>query len=115
MFDVAEALGLRRRIVLPFDPDTFLARSVADRPGDWVPRYRRHVDTAVASGNLIVLGFSPEDELCFGECNERILLEAQRLASMTKLDSVAALVAWEGTSRGPQDWTAHFGDLARAR
>jgi hypothetical protein len=33
--DEAGALGLRRRIVLPFDRARFRMTSVVDRPGDW--------------------------------------------------------------------------------
>ena len=38
---LAEAgeLGLRRRIILPFDHNEFRSTSVTDRPGNWGPLY----------------------------------------------------------------------------
>src|SRR5438067_9574049 len=37
--DQAGALGIRRRLVLPFSAARFRATSVVDRPGDWGPVY----------------------------------------------------------------------------
>src|SRR5215510_14628657 len=37
--DVAGALGLRRRVVLPFAAERFRQSSVTDRPGDWGPLF----------------------------------------------------------------------------
>src|SRR5436190_1721100 len=39
--EAAGELGLRRRVVLPFDRATFRASSVIDRGGDWSERYDR--------------------------------------------------------------------------
>ena len=53
--EAAESLGMRRRIVLPFDPARFRQTSVTDRPGDWGPTYDRLVETARREGDLVVL------------------------------------------------------------
>ena len=39
--EAAGELGIRRRIVLPFEPARFRETSVIDRPGDWGPAFDR--------------------------------------------------------------------------
>lgn len=53
--EAAKSLGMRCRIVLPFDPARFRQTSVTDRPGDWGPTYDRLVETARREGDLVVL------------------------------------------------------------
>jgi hypothetical protein len=52
--EAAGELGLRRRIVLPFDKATFRASSVVDRGGDWGERYDRVVSEVEGQGDLFV-------------------------------------------------------------
>src|ERR1019366_7008755 len=40
----AGKLGLRRRVVLPFERSRFRDTSVTDRPGDWGPLYDQVLD-----------------------------------------------------------------------
>src|SRR5690242_3473732 len=53
--DVSGALGMRRRVVLPFDAAKFRETSVTDRPGDWGPLYDRIVEAARRAGDLVAL------------------------------------------------------------
>ena len=51
----AGGLGLRRRVVIPFDRERFRAGSVVDRPGDWGGLYDSILDAVGAQGDLVVL------------------------------------------------------------
>ena len=53
--EVASALGLRIRIVLPFAPATFRTTSVMDRPGDWARRFDAALEKARMADDLVVL------------------------------------------------------------
>lgn len=111
----AERLGLRRRIVLPFAADRFLATSVNDRPGDWDDLFKRQVAAAAAVGDLVVLDGKEGDELAYSAANHAIVQEAQALARATnghKQYKLLALLVWEGKPRSESDATAEFGTLA---
>src|ERR1700694_1562252 len=58
----ARQLGLRRRVILPFDRERFLKSSVIDRPGDWAPPYHQLLDAVTAAGDLVVLGDAADNE-----------------------------------------------------
>lgn len=108
----AGALGIRRRVVLPFGPPRFRVTSVIDRPGDWGPSFDIVLDEITDRGDVVVLEGLEDDE-AYAAANGRILDEAIRLAASPR-DATAVLV-WEGTSRGAGDLTAAFGDEAVAR
>ena len=112
--EAAGALGLRRRIVLPFAPERFRATSVTDRPGDWGPRFDRIIDEIRANGDLVVLGLDEGDDAAYAVANEAILSEAEALAGGEPAQ-VVAIIVWEGRSRGAGDLTEAFATLARAR
>jgi hypothetical protein len=119
--EVAGALGLRRRIVLPFGRALFRETSVTDRPGDWGPLYDRICDEVAAAGELVELGYAPEGERTYAETNVQIIKQALALgraeaATQTspQWPNAMALLVWEGALRGPDDLTAHFGRLAHA-
>jgi hypothetical protein len=99
----AGALGLRRKIVLPFGVAKFRSSSVTDRPGDWGALYDAVVNDLKAGGDLIIL--RPKED------NHRIIAEAQALASQLQ-HPVTAVRIWEGQSRGEDDITEEFGDCA---
>jgi hypothetical protein len=123
--DAAGALGLRRRIVLPFDRAVFRRSSVVDRPGDWGPLYDRVIEEVEAAGDLVVLDCAPDGEFAYERTNERILEEALSLAHIATdgphqtgsipPDKAVALIVWEGRSRGEGDLTEQFAALARGR
>jgi hypothetical protein len=108
---VAGSLGLRRKVVLPFERERFRETSVVDRPGDWGALYDQVIDEVEARGDLLVLG-KTEDEDPYGATNKVILREAVALAAQTR-ETVGALLIWEGASRGKEDFTESFGAEAR--
>ena len=109
--EAAETLGARRRIVLPCDRAHFKTQSVTDRPGDWGRTFDRLIDAADAAGDLLVLGLSGSDD-AYARTNVAILDEATRLARTTG-DTVLAVAVWDKQSRGADDLTEHFLQLAK--
>jgi hypothetical protein len=112
---LAEAgkLGLRRRIILPFDRDKFRSTSVTDRPGDWGPLFDAEVDAVQAHGDLVLAPAVPEAE-AYRETNHILIEEALSLATALHQQAVAVRV-WEGKSRGTGDLTEEFGIYARMK
>src|SRR6266513_899405 len=53
--DAALKLGIRCRVVLPFEPDKFRRTSVVDRPGDWGSLFDHALSVVESSGDLQVL------------------------------------------------------------
>src|SRR4030095_8073400 len=49
----AGALGIRRRVVLPFDRKRFREISVVDRPGEWGRLYDDVLDEVSSNGDLV--------------------------------------------------------------
>lgn len=109
----AGSLGLRRRIVLPFDPETFRKTSVTDRPGNWVALYDSVVDEAMKNGDLVVTGARFGSQ-AYSETNHSILDEALLLARSLHYP-VAAVLVWDRESRGEGDLTEEFGVYARSK
>lgn len=111
--DVAREIGMRFRIVLPFDEQTFRDSSVTDRPGDWGPLYDDLCARARASNDLIDLGFDrTDDQRAYEDATVRILDEA---LSIAKGGAATAVSVSDGVSRGASDLTEHFVTLARER
>jgi hypothetical protein len=115
--DAAEALGIRRRVVLPFAPARFRGTSVVDRPGDWGPLYDHIVEAACRVGDLVVLEEAGESSTPYAAANERIIEEAMSLANGAPVlaNGALAVIVWEGSPRGSDDATQQFADLARKR
>jgi hypothetical protein len=111
--DEAGKLGLRRRVILPFERDRFRSKSVTDRPGNWGPVYDAVLDEVQARGDLVIATAASEDE-AYLETNHRIIEEALSLARMLQ-NPTAAVRVWEGKSRGEGDLTEEFGDYARIK
>lgn len=109
----AGALGIRRRVVLPYDKVTFKQSSVIDRPGDWGERYD-HILAEVQGRDDLVIDDYDEDEESYFAANHDILDQAEELAEEAG-QRVAALVVWNGESRGEEDVTGHFLEEARQR
>jgi hypothetical protein len=109
----AGSLGLRRRVVLPFERERFRKSSVTDRPGDWGPLYDKLIDEVDARGDLVVLRDMAE-ETAYSLANQVILDEAVSLSGALDEPAAVALV-WDGLSRGPGDSTEEFGAEARKR
>ena len=90
--------------------DWFLVDSVIDRPGAWANLYQYVVHAARNDGNLIILGEPRGSDDSYRAANDTILIEAQRLARLSRPENPACalggLIIWEGESRGPEDVTA---------
>jgi hypothetical protein len=112
--DVAGALGLRRRVVLPFASERFRATSVIDRPGDWGPLFGRIMGEVAAAGDALIMDLDEADDATYAAVNDAILSEAEALAGADPSD-VIAVVVWEGRSRGEGDLTDTFATSARTR
>jgi len=112
--EVAGALGLRRRVVLPFASGQFRKTSVADRPGDWGPLFDRVISEVAARGDLVVLGLDRRDDATYAATNDEILNQAEQLAGDDP-SKIVAVIVWEGRSRGEGDLTEAFAAAARAR
>jgi hypothetical protein len=114
--EVAEQLGLRRRIVLPFAPERFRGTSVTDRPGVWGPVFDRMIAAAATAGDLVVLHRGDDDDKAYVAANEAIIREAQKLALAEEAGSstrLLAVIVWEGTARAGSDATDDFRRLAQ--
>jgi len=112
--EAAGALGIRRRIVLPYTRERFRATSVVDRPGDWGARFDHILDAVAATGDLVELGYAPEGEATYLANSHAVLEQATILAAPAQ-QAVGAAVVWEGASRGEDDVTAAFVQEARRR
>jgi hypothetical protein len=113
VLDAAHRLGIRSRVVLPFERTVFRGISVTDRPGDWGPVFDRLVAAADASNELVELRLDPNSASAYQRANDEIFAQAERLAAGN--EPLAALVLWNGQSRGSQDVTEAFREEARRR
>lgn len=109
----AGQLGLKRRVILPFERKRFRETSVTDRPGDWGPLYDQVLDEVEAAGDLVILQKGADDE-AYAAANHAILDEAIALANAVQ-KPVTAVLIWDGVSRGDHDLTEEFGVEARER
>jgi hypothetical protein len=112
---LAEAgnLGLRRKVVLPFDRERFRATSVTDRPGEWGRLYDSILDRVEKNADLLVMRLNSEEQ-AYAETNRMILDEALSMGRQLK-SPVTAVLVWDGKSRGAGDLTAKFGVDARSK
>jgi len=111
--EAAGELGIRRRVVLPYDKVTFKHSSVIDRPGDWGERYDRILAEVDDKGDLIVDDYDQDEETYFA-ANHDILDQAEELAEETG-QQMSAVVVWNGQARGEEDVTGHFLEEAKRR
>jgi hypothetical protein len=112
--EAAGALGIRRRIVLPYARERFRATSVVDRPGNWGERFDQILDCVEAMEDLVVLGYAEGEEMVYLATNHAILEQAASLAELAQ-QAIGATVVWDGASRGEDDVTAAFVQEARQR
>src|SRR5215831_1302669 len=111
--DEAMQLGIRCRVVLPFDRQRFRETSVFDRPGDW-RFYDSLIDKIASQNDLVTLTGGLDGQSAYEAANSAILDEVQKMGS-TAGEEVRALLVWEGRSRGKGDLTEAFGISARNR
>ena len=113
--DAARALGLRRRVVLPFDARRFRETSVADRPGEWTAMFDGMLRELLPAGDVETMEGSVTDGDGYAAANIRILDVAESLAAADHAEPVAVVV-WDRAAAG--DWytvTERFVDEARRR
>lgn len=111
--DVARSLGVKRRIILPFNPAKFRSTSVVDRPGNWGALFDSLCKQAIIDDDLKVLPAVDDDNEAYSMVSEYIIQEALKIANLgTQTESLAAVTVWEGHSRGAGDETAQFAELA---
>jgi len=108
--EAAAQLDLGRRMVLPFSREKFRATSVADRGEDWGRRFDAILQQ-LPGQHIIELSLPQSSEQAYPAANCEILDRAEGLASVAGLRALA-MVAWNGISRGPTDWTDQFRKLA---
>jgi hypothetical protein len=121
--DLAEELGLHRRIVLSSEPEKFRQTSVIDRPGNWGEVFDKIYQMLDESGNVIVMKSYEDNDQLYLETNKKILDEADSFANEVDCESmtdnsnnrVLTVIVWEGSSRGENDITADFANTSRAR
>ena len=114
VLEAAAELGLRRRVILPFDRATFRESSVTDRPGDWGARYDAVIADVSAKGNLVELAFDAHDDMTYARTNFAIFRDADAVAHSTGEDC-RALMVWNGVGRGAGDVTEAFLEEADRR
>jgi hypothetical protein len=110
----AGRLGIRRRVILPFDPEQFLRTSVEDRPGDWGSLYKRIIEEVRSTDDLVNLEFTVDQDNDYRLTNLAILDEALEVARASAGKVIAVLV-WDGQSRGTGDMTENFRVEAQKR
>jgi hypothetical protein len=108
----AGSMGLRRRIVLPFEREKFRATSVMDRPGEWGALYDKALNEVENNSDLLVIGSKEDDDKSYAEASHVIVDEALSLGQQLQQPALAVLV-WEGQSRGAGDLTEEFGTFAK--
>jgi hypothetical protein len=106
--ETAGDLRIRRRIVLPYDKETFKKSSVIDRPGDWGERYDRIIAEVESRGDLVEFSHEKDKEETYYATNIDILDQAAQIADEMEGMSVSALLVWNGESRGDGDVSGHF-------
>ncbi len=112
--EAAGELGIRRRIVLPYDKEAFKQTSVIDRNGDWSERYDRIIAEVESAGDLLEFDYEKNQEETFFAANHDVLDEAEELAEASG-QQLAALIVWNGQSRGEDDVTGHFLEESKNR
>ena len=118
--ETAQKMGLPTRIILPFSAARFRETSVVDRPRPefWGSMFDRVTSVARAHGDLIELDAAEADD-AYSMTNGVIIREAKKLAGIKDRERsrgslrLIALVVWDGASRGPDDNTNKFVELAR--
>ncbi|HKD77810.1 MAG TPA: hypothetical protein VKB76_20055 [Ktedonobacterales bacterium] len=116
--EVAGEARLQRKMVLPFARARFRELSVVDRPGDWGKLFDRICSEVKGEAGIKTLGTTHDQMRDFVRTNQFIIKEALHLAGNTRVANgtapVLAVLVWDGKSRGDDDVTAAFGELAKA-
>lgn len=109
---VAERLGIRAHVVLPFDASEFRITSVIDRPGDWGPVFDESMAYAYRSGGVTVLR-DFVGESAYSAVTHHLVDLALSLDPDPK--RLIAIAVHEGRFRSQNDETREFRSVALRR
>ena len=109
----AGGLGIRRRVVLPFDREKFRESSVVDRPGEWGDLYDRVISELTSSGDVELVQVKDGEDPFRATCRE-ILDDAIAIGKDLQQE-IGAVMVWDREVRETPDYTAEFGKEAQAR
>ncbi len=105
-------LGIRYKIILPFEPKTFKLLSVIDRPGDWGPLFDLIISGVQMPEDLIILGQDTDKpDAAYSKATQAIIQEVTDISLRTGSAPIAIAV-WEGAARIAGDATQEFRELA---
>lgn len=101
--EICQAEGIPTHLVLPFEPQAFLKRSVLGAPtGDWDKRFRRLWERLDQRHREVLDVEGPDP---FGACNDAMLRMAQ-----AQSESVELLALWDGADASKPGGTAAFAE-----
>jgi hypothetical protein len=113
--EAALELGIRTRIVLPFERGRFRRTSVEDRGIEWGSRYQAVIERADGQGDLVVLDDAKgSDDDAYARANARILAETLDLAHLSHARCIA-LAIWDEKPRSGTDATRDFLEAAKGQ
>jgi hypothetical protein len=106
--EICLAEGIPTRLVLPFDAEAFLTRSVCGvTTGSWETRFRRIWDQLGPAGRLVLdLGKAKDP---FGACNDAMLTMVR-----AQSESIELLALWDGAGTSKLGGTAAFVERVRS-
>ena len=116
--DVAGKLSISRKMVLPFDAQTFRSSSVIDRPGNWGEMFDEVYKELNAASDVIILNYTKDENDVYEKANFDILNAADRIfqeMNKTGGKKKAAIIVWEGSPKDSNDTTDHFRQEAKKR
>jgi hypothetical protein len=112
--EAAHALGIPNRIILPFEKAKFREKSVADGTdadgAKWGQRYDAVAREADERRQLIIIASVPSMSP-YRAVTHEIVQQAKKLAAEQDARFLA-LAVWDGKSRGDDDHTAGFLEIA---
>lgn len=109
--DVAGQLNIPRKMVLPFDAETFRSSSVTDRPGNWGELFDAVNNELRKKSNVVSLNYTEDDENVYEKTNFDILNTADIVfenLNETSDGKKVAIIIWEGAPKDSGDTTDHF-------
>ncbi len=116
--NVAGQLSIARKMVLPFDAETFRSSSVTDRPGNWGELFDIVHNELHKESNVIILNYAEDDKDVYEKTNFDILNTADSIFEKLKETGdrkKVALIVWEGSPKDANDTTDHFRKEAKKR
>jgi len=72
------------------------------------------MDDVESKNDLVVLGYSEDDPAAYSGTSHAILERGEKIARQSNLP-MAAVVVWDGKSRGKGDFTEQFQKAAESR